>query len=166
MIRDFKGFSPQVSSQAFVAETAVICGRVRIAAESSIWYGAVLRGDVGDIEIGEKCSIQDNCTIHCGIETPTILGNSVTVGHNAVLHSCQIEDNCLIGMSAVVLDGARIGRGSIVGAGCLVPENKEIPPHSLVVGVPAKVIKTLTAAKEKELQQHALSYVSLMEDYR
>ena len=165
-IEKFRDYEPQLDESVYVAPTATVIGRVKIGPGSSIWYGAVLRGDVAEITIGENTSIQDNCTVHVGIEVSAVIGNNVTVGHNAVLHACTVEDNCLIGMGAIVLDGAKIGQGSIVGAGCLVPENKEIPPHSLVVGIPAKIIKTLDEEREEELKIHASTYVDLAKEYK
>ncbi|MGI5891337.1 MAG: gamma carbonic anhydrase family protein [Bacillota bacterium] len=165
-IEKFGDHYPQIEADVFVASSAKVIGRVKIGAGSSVWYGAVIRGDVADITIGQNTSIQDNCTVHVGIEVPTVIGNNVTVGHNAVIHSCTVEDNCLIGMGAIVLDGAKIGQGSIVGAGCVVPENKQIPPRSLVVGIPAKIIKTMDEDREQQLKKHAAAYMELAQEYK
>jgi carbonic anhydrase/acetyltransferase-like protein (isoleucine patch superfamily) len=156
-----------VSSAAFVAANAVVMGRVSIAEgkpnanESgvSIWYGAVVRGDVERIEIGNCTNIQDGAVIHCDPGKPTILESYVTVGHRAVIHSAYIETGCLIGIGAIVLDGVRVGTGSIIGAGCVV--TKDVPPHSLMVGVPAKWLRQLEQTEVDELIRHARKYEQL-----
>lgn len=165
-IEKYRDFEPQIDDSVFVADSACVIGRVTIGRGSSVWHSAVIRGDVGEVIIGQNSNIQDNCTVHVGLEVPTIIGDNVVVGHNAVVHACTVEDNCLIGMGAVVLDGAVIGHGSIVGAGCVVGENKRIPPYSLVVGVPGKVVKTLDEDREKALKAHAESYAKLAHEYK
>jgi carbonic anhydrase/acetyltransferase-like protein (isoleucine patch superfamily) len=139
--------------QYWVAETAILIGRVRLKPDSSVWWGAVLRGDNEWIEIGERTQIQDNCTIHTDPGFPANIGPECVIGHNAVLHGCTIGSHSLIGMGAIVLNGARIGRHCVVGAGALVTEGKEFPDHSLIVGSPARAIRTLdesTAARVAE----------------
>jgi carbonic anhydrase/acetyltransferase-like protein (isoleucine patch superfamily) len=156
-----------VSRAAFVAATAVVIGNVSIAEgrtktnESgvSIWYGAVVRGDVERIEIGYCTNIQDGAIIHCDPGKPTILESYVTVGHRAVIHSAYIETGCLIGIGAIVLDGVRVGTGSIIGAGCVV--TKDVPPHSLMVGVPAKCLRQLDNTEVEGLLIHARKYEQL-----
>ena len=151
--------SPDVSQAAFVASTAVVIGQVHIAAGASIWYGAVVRGDVERIEIGERTNIQDGAILHGDPGKPTILEDRVTVGHRAVVHSAYIERGCLIGIGAIVLDGVRVGHGSIVGAGAVV--SKDVPPLSLVVGVPAKKLRDVSEAEAAELIEHAHRYEKL-----
>ena len=141
--------SPDVSQAAFVAPTAVVIGQVQIAAGASIWYGAVVRGDVERIEIGERTNIQDGAILHGDPGKPTILEDHVTVGHRAVVHSAYIERGSLIGIGAVILDGVRVGHGSIVGAGAVV--SKDVPPLSLVVGVPAKKLRDVSDAEADQL---------------
>ncbi len=136
-----KAITPRIHPKAFIAPTAVIIGDVEIAEGVSVWDGAVIRGDVSYIKIGKNSNIQDNAVIHVSHEIPTIIGENVTVGHLAMLHAATIENNVIIGINAVVLDNAVIGEGSIVGAGAVVTPNTKIPPKSLVLGIPAKVVK-------------------------
>ena len=147
------------SGAAFVASNAVVMGQVVLAAGVSIWYGAVVRGDLERIEIGEKTNIQDGAILHGDPGLPTILEDHVTVGHRAVIHSAYIERGCLIGIGAVVLDGVRVGAGSIVGAGAVV--SKDVPPLSLVVGVPAKLLREVSEAEADDLIEHARRYEKL-----
>ena len=150
---------PDLSLAAFIAENAVVIGWVKLAAGVSIWYGAVVRGDVEQIQIGECTNIQDGAILHGDPGKPTILEEYVTVGHRAVVHSAYIERGSLIGIGAVVLDGVRVGAGSIVGAGAVV--NKDVPPRSLVVGVPAKRIREVSQTEAAELVEHARRYEKL-----
>ncbi len=133
--------SPSIDPNAFVASGAQVMGNVIIKKDASIWYNAVLRGDINQIIIGERSNIQDGCILHMENDTPCIVENDVTVGHHVNLHACHIEESCLIGIGAIVLSGARIGRGSIIGAGAVILENSNIPPFSLVVGCPGKSSK-------------------------
>ncbi|PSB00648.1 gamma carbonic anhydrase family protein [Merismopedia glauca] len=148
-----------LSAAAFVASNAVVIGSVKIEAGASIWYGAIVRGDVERIEIGEKTNIQDGAILHGDPGMPTILEGYVTVGHRAVIHSAYIEKGCLIGIGAVVLDGVRVGTGSIIGAGCVVTKN--VPPFSLMVGVPAKRLRDVSPKEVNGLLEHALNYEKL-----
>ena len=151
--------SVDLSQAAFVAPNAVVMGKVKIAAGASIWYGAVVRGDVEWIEIGERTNIQDGAILHGDPGKPTILEDHVTVGHRAVVHSAYIERGSLIGIGAVVLDGVRVGTGSIIGAGCVV--TKDVPPFSLMVGVPAKRLRDVSETEAAELIEHARRYEQL-----
>ena len=151
--------SPDFSQAAFIAANAVVMGSVNIAAGVSIWYGAVVRGDVERIEIGEYTNIQDGAILHGDPGSPTILEDHVTVGHRAVVHSAYIERGSLIGIGAVILDGVRVGAGSIIGAGAVV--TKDVPPLSLVVGIPGKVLRQVTDAEATELIEHAKRYQKL-----
>lgn len=157
---EFEGFSPILDEKTFLAEGARVIGKVKIDEYSSVWFNTVVRGDVNSIEIGKYVNIQDNSVVHVADHWPTIIGDFVTIGHGAVLHGCTVEDHCLIGMRAVVLNGAVIGRGSIIAAGALVRENDVIPPYSLVVGVPGKVIKTLDG-KVDAIHAQAVKYKTL-----
>lgn len=150
--------TPSVDSTAFVAAGVVLAGNVRIAPRAGVWFNAVLRSDSEPIVIGEGSNIQDNCTGHVDMGFPLTVGRNVSVGHNAVLHGCTIEDNVLIGMHATVMNGAVIGAGSLVAAGALVLEGTVIPPHSLVAGVPAKVRRETTADERADIIENAVHY--------
>jgi gamma-carbonic anhydrase len=165
MILSYKGILPRIAESAFVAGNADVIGDVEIGAESSVWFQAVLRGDVAPIRVGARSNLQDGCILHGNEGMPTLLGNGVTVGHRAILHACQIEDHCLIGMGATVLSGVRVGEGSIVAAGALVPERTVIPPGSLYAGVPARLRRNLTEADRKFIDAHASHYLEYKEAY-
>lgn len=151
--------APDFSLAAFVADNATVLGNVQIHSEVSIWYGAVLRGDVERIEIGECTNIQDGAILHGDPGQPTVLENFVTVGHRAVIHSAHIETGVLIGIGAIILNGVHIGAGSIIGAGAVV--SKSVPPHSLWVGVPAKPLRAVSEAEAADLIEHARHYQKL-----
>ena len=159
-------------SQCRIAEDVVILpgahitGHVTIAPGCSVWYNTVIRGDEAPITIDENTNIQDNCTLHTDHDTPLHIGRGVTVGHNAILHSCTVGDNCLIGMGAIVLDDAVIGRDCIVGAGALVTKGTVVPDGSMVLGSPARVKRALTAEEIEGIRQNALAYVRDKELYR
>lgn len=159
--RDYPSFwsLPDLSQAAFVATNATVIGNVEIADGASIWYGAVVRGDVEQIVIGKTTNIQDGAILHGDPGKPTVLENFVTIGHRAVVHSAYVEQGCLIGIGAVVLDGVRVGAGSIIGAGAIV--TKDIPPRSLVVGIPAKVVRQISDDEAAELIEHAERYKKL-----
>ena len=160
VIKEFEGNQPILDTKTFIAEGACLIGNVTINEFSSVWYNAVLRGDINQIEIGSYCSIQDGSVVHVGYDFPTILGDFVGIGHNAVLHGCTIGDHCLVGMGAVIMNGAVIGRGSIIAAGAVVTANQVIPPHSLVAGVPGKVIKSIPE-KFDSIHSEAVKYKTL-----
>ncbi len=141
---------PEIESSVFIAETAQVIGDVKIGKNSSVWFGSVLRGDIEKISIGEGTNIQDLSVCHSDPGTPCIIGNNVTVGHRCIIHGCTISDNCLIGMGAIIMNGAKIGKGSIIAAGSVVLENQEIPPYSLVTGIPGKIKKTFDNKDEME----------------
>ena len=157
---------PQIDPTAYVSPHAVVIGDVRLAARSSVWPTAVLRGDINFIDIGEGSNIQDGCIVHLADDSPTIVGKLVTVGHRAVLHACTVEDECLIGMGATVLDEAIIGRGSIIGAHALVTKGTRIPPGSLVMGTPAKVIRPLHPEEIADIRHWADHYIDLVPIYK
>src|ERR1700709_545492 len=144
-IYELDGQAPEFPSDGryWVAETAVLIGRVRLKTDTSVWFGAVLRGDNEWIELGERSQIQDNATLHTDMNFPMDIGSNCAIGHKGMLHGCTIGDNSLIGMGAIVLNGARIGNNSLVGAGALVTEGKTFPDNSLIVGAPARAIRTL-----------------------
>ncbi len=149
-----------LDESVFIARGAVVTGQVRMGSESSVWFNAVLRGDVDTIEIGQRSNVQDAAVIHCDPGYPCSIGDDVTIGHAAVVHGATIESRSLIGIRAVVLNGAKVGEGSIVGAGAVVTEGMEIPPNSLAVGVPAKVIRETTPEQRQHILENAANYVS------
>lgn len=155
-----------VASSAFVAQGAVIRGQVTIGEQSSVWFGAVIRGDVEPITIGDRSNVQDLAVIHCDPGYPCEIGDDVTIGHAAVVHGAIVESGALIGIRAVVLNGARIGAGSIIGAGAVVTERAVIPPGSLVVGVPAKVLRPTTQEQRQHILANAAHYVLSGQKYR
>ena len=157
---------PTIDATSFIASGAQVMGDVRCAAFSSIWYNCVLRGDINYIEIGQRTNIQDLSMIHLENDRPCVVGDDVTVGHRAVLHGCEIEDACLIGMGAVVLNGAVIKTGAVVGAGAVVKEEMIVEPYSLVVGVPARVVKVFDPSIVTSHQQWAAKYVELAKQHR
>ena len=152
---------PQIDPTAYVAAQAVVIGDVRLAAHSSVWPMAVLRGDINFIEIGEGSNIQDGSIVHLADDLPTRIGKLVTVGHRAILHACTVEDECLIGMGATILDGAVIGKGSIIGAHALVTKGTHVPPGSLVMGTPAKVVRPLHPEEIADIRHWADHYIEL-----
>lgn len=166
LVTGIGGKDPQVHAEAFTAPTSVVIGEVTLGAGASVWYGAVLRADAGPIEIGADSNIQDNCTVHVDPGFPVTVGERVSVGHNAVLHGCTVEDDCLVGMGATVLNGAVIGAGSLVAAQALVPQGMVVPPGSLVAGVPAKVRRELTDEEREGLTLNGTFYVELARTHR
>lgn len=156
---------PQLDERVHVAPTAALIGRVHLHREVSIWHGAVLRADINSIEVRERSNIQDGSVVHLGDLDPTFIAEEVVVGHRAVLHGCHVEGGCLIGIGAIVLDGARVGHGSVVGAGALVRTGTLIPPHSLVLGAPGRVIRTLSSQDEEHHRALAFKYVRIASNY-
>ncbi|EDY22101.1 ferripyochelin binding protein [Chthoniobacter flavus Ellin428] len=158
--------TPRIHSTAFVAPGADVIGDVTLEEESSVWFQSVLRGDINRIVIGPRSNIQDGSVVHLADDYGTYVGELVTVGHKAILHACTIGDEVLVGMGAIVLDGAEIGARSIIGAGALVTGGKKIPPGSLVLGSPAKVVRTLTLEEQAGIKVWAEKYVALSKQYR
>jgi carbonic anhydrase/acetyltransferase-like protein (isoleucine patch superfamily) len=144
----------------FIADTAQIIGKIRLKTNASVWFGAVLRGDNEWIEIGENSNVQDNSTCHTDKGFPLTIGTNCTIGHNVILHGCSIDDGALIGMGSIVMNGARIGKGSVVGAGSIITEGKEFPDSSLIIGAPARVIRTLTPEQSAAMTGAAKFYVA------
>jgi carbonic anhydrase/acetyltransferase-like protein (isoleucine patch superfamily) len=157
---------PTVGEGALIAPGASIVGDVQLGDDVSVWYGAVLRADIASIVVGARANIQDGTVIHVADDTPCVVGADTVIGHRVVLHACRVGEACLIGMQATVLDDAVIGHGSIVGAGALVVQRAVIPPRSLVLGSPARVVRTLTDADEQFHRDVAAKYVRLKENYR
>jgi carbonic anhydrase/acetyltransferase-like protein (isoleucine patch superfamily) len=166
MLRPYRGVLPSVHPTAFVDDSAQVIGDVEIGEDSSVWMSAVVRGDVQRIRIGRRSNIQDGTVVHVMNRThPTTIGDNVTVGHAALLHGCTIEDLCLIGMGAILLNGAHIGSESIVAAGTLVVEEMKVPPRSLVMGSPGKVKRALTDSEVESIMGYADRYVGYRLDY-
>ncbi|MFE1774589.1 gamma carbonic anhydrase family protein [Streptomyces sp. NPDC059008] len=166
LISQVGGKEPSIDQAAFTAPTSVVLGEVTLAAGASIWYHAVLRADCGPIVLGADSNIQDNCTVHVDPGFPVTVGERVSVGHNAVLHGCTVEDDVLIGMGATVLNGAHIGAGSLIAAQALVPQAMRVPPGSLVAGVPAKVKRELTDEERELIKVNAAMYLELAAQHR
>src|SRR5947199_7813342 len=166
MIRPHRGRTPRVPSSAFIDDSAQVIGDVEIGEESSVWMCVVIRGDVNWIRIGKRSNVQDGTIVHVMTNThPTRIGDNVTIGHAAVIHGCTIEDQCLIGMGAILLNGSHVGAGSIVAAGTLLVEGQKVPPRSLVMGSPGKVKRLLTQAEVADIQLYADRYVGYRLDY-
>ncbi len=173
MIMEFKNLKPKIGKNVFIAKSADVIGDVEIGEDSSIWFGTVVRGDMHYIKIGKRTSIQDLSMVHIthykkadkSDGSPTIIGDDVTIGHKVMLHGCTIEDGCLIGMGAIILDDAVIGKESIVGAGSLVTKKKRFPPRSLILGNPAKVVRSLSDEEVKSLYYSSQNYVKLKNNY-
>jgi carbonic anhydrase/acetyltransferase-like protein (isoleucine patch superfamily) len=166
-IYELDGARPEfpADGQYWIAETAVVIGRVRLKSEASVWWGSVLRGDNEWIELGERSQIQDNATLHTDPGFPLVIGQGCVIGHNVVLHGCTVGDHSLIGMGAIMLNGARIGAHSIVGAGALVTEGKSFPDHSLIVGAPARVVRELDEKATGQIAAGADIYVRRWRNY-
>ncbi|HEY8961314.1 MAG TPA: gamma carbonic anhydrase family protein [Luteolibacter sp.] len=164
-IETYRGIFPDIHASAYVAASADVIGRVSLGEESSVWYHATLRGDINSIAIGPRSNIQDNAVIHLADDYGCQVGELVTVGHSAILHACTVEDETLIGMGAIVLDGAVIGARSIIGAGALVTGGTIIPPGSLVVGSPGKVVRTLSLDEQRNVKTWAEKYVRISREY-
>ena len=166
MLRAYRGQLPRIHPTGFVDDSAQVIGDVEIGEESSVWMCAVLRGDVHRIRVGRRTNIQDGTIVHVMTGThPTTIGDNVTIGHGAIVHGCTIDNQCLIGVGAILLNGAYVGSGSIVAAGALLVEGQRVPPKSLVMGSPGKVKRLLTQAEIAEIQLYADRYVGYRLDY-
>ena len=165
MIKDLKNKKTNIHKDTFIAETASIAGEVTIGEGSSIWYGAVARGDMSYVKIGKFTNIQDNATVHVDTGKPSIIGDYTTVGHNAIIHGCTVGNNCLIGMGAIILNGAVIGDNSIIAAGSLITEGAIIPPNSLVMGSPGKIRREVDEEGGEGIRNNALTYVEMWKEH-
>jgi carbonic anhydrase/acetyltransferase-like protein (isoleucine patch superfamily) len=155
-----------IDRTAFIAHGAIVLGDVHLGKDSSVWYNAVIRGDTAQISIGDETNIQDLSMLHADPGLPCSVGNRVTVGHRVILHGCEVEDECLIGMGAILLNRVRVGRGSVIGAGALLLEGTEVPPGSLVVGFPGKVVRAVDAEARKRIEEAWQHYVSFAQRHR
>lgn len=165
-ILSYRGVKPQVDETVYVAPGVFVIGDVSIGAFANIWYNTVLRGDIQPIKIGKYTNIQDNSTVHVMYDHPAVIGDYVTVGHGAIIHGCSVGNNCLIGMGAIILGYAEIGDNCIIAAGSLIPERKKIPPNSLVMGSPGKVVRTLTEEEIQGIRESALKYHEVAKNYQ
>jgi carbonic anhydrase/acetyltransferase-like protein (isoleucine patch superfamily) len=165
MIQTYAGRVPRIAASAYIADSADVIGDVEIGENASIWFAAVLRGDIEPIRIGSNSNIQDGSVVHTMVGSPVLVGDWVTIGHRAILHGCTIEDNCLIGMGAILLNDVRVGEGSIIAAGALVPEKTVVPPRSLYLGVPARFKRELKESDQKFIRMHAAHYLEYKEVY-
>jgi carbonic anhydrase/acetyltransferase-like protein (isoleucine patch superfamily) len=165
MFIEYRGKRPKVAASAFIAPSAVLIGDVEIGEESSVWFGAVLRGDNGPIRVGARSSIQDNSVLHVSHDCETVVGNDVTIGHSVTMEDCRIEDWALVGSNAVILNGAVVGRKSLIGAGSVVAANAHIPPETVAAGAPAKVKKPLEGEAVSWCERAPVEYVKLSRSY-
>jgi carbonic anhydrase/acetyltransferase-like protein (isoleucine patch superfamily) len=165
VIMPYKSVMPNIDPSVFVAPTATVIGNVTIGEGANIWFNTVLRGDIQSITVGKYTNIQDNSTVHVMGDQPTVIGDYVTIGHNAVIHCNKIGDNCLIGMGAVLLGYCEIGENTIIGAGAVVTQHKKIPPNSLVVGSPGRIVRPLLDDEIEALHQSAIRYNLLAQQY-
>lgn len=166
VILPFDGHEPDIHPDAWVAPNASVIGKVRIAEDANVWFGAVMRGDIDEIVLGARSNLQDNAVIHTEAGNPTVIGTDVSIGHGAVVHGCTVEDGCLIGMNSTVLNGAVIGANSLVAAGAVVLEGTVVPPRSLVAGVPAKVRRELSDEEVAGLLGNSGRYVPRAKIYK
>jgi carbonic anhydrase/acetyltransferase-like protein (isoleucine patch superfamily) len=157
---------PQIHPSAFLAPTAAVMGDVTLEAESSVWYEAVLRADLAPIVIGAQSNVQDGTIVHVDTGFPCVVGRRVGVGHRVILHACVVEDECLIGMGAVLLNRVRIGTGSVVAAGAVIPEGMIVPPHSLVMGVPGRIVRPVDGALSERISSTWAHYVEMAREHR
>jgi len=166
MIKQFKDKIPKLGDDVYVSENAMVIGEVTLGDKVNIWFGAVIRGDMHYIKIGNRTNIQDNSVVHVTTSiSPTSIGANVTVGHSAIIHGCTIEDDCLIGMGAIIMDDSVIGAGSLIGAGALIPPNMIIPPNSLVVGSPGKVVREVKTVETQMILDRPQEYIDLAAIY-
>jgi carbonic anhydrase/acetyltransferase-like protein (isoleucine patch superfamily) len=157
--------APRVAPDAYIAEDAAVVANVEIGSEASVWHQAVLRGDVAHVVLGAQSNVQDGAVVHTADNLPAIIGKLVTVGHKAIVHACTVEDEVLVGMGSIILDGAHIGARSIIGANATVKQGMVVPPGSLLLGTPAKIVRTLSEAEQDEIKMWALRYVRLSREY-
>jgi carbonic anhydrase/acetyltransferase-like protein (isoleucine patch superfamily) len=166
VIRDFNNISPRIHETAFIAPNSTVVGDVVLSSNTTIWYNAVLRGDIDSIFVGDNTNIQEGCILHCKKGVGIEIGSNVTIGHGAILHSCKVGDNTLIGMGAIILDESKVGNNCLVAAGSVVTSRTDIPDGSLVVGSPAKVKRVLTEQEISDIKNNANEYINLLKYYK
>ena len=165
MVMKINGIQPQIHESSFIAPGAQIAGNVELKENTGIWHNAVLRGDMAKITVGARSNVQDNCTLHCDRDKPLRIGDNVTIGHNAVLHSCTVGDGSIVGMGAIVLNDAVIGKGCMIAAGAVVTPRTVIPDGSMVMGSPAKIKREMTPEERRGMLENADEYVKLAKQY-
>lgn len=166
MIMNYKNDKPQIAADVFLAPNSTIIGRCTIEENASVWFNTVIRADVNEIKIGKNVNVQDGSVLHCDHDHAVTIADNVTIGHNCIIHGCNIGSNCIVGMGSTILDGAVIGQNCIIGANSLVTSGKQIPEGSLVMGSPAKVIRALSEEEIEGIKKSVAGYVSLSKDYR
>ena len=166
ILKEFKGKTPKVSEKAYIADNAALTGDIEIADDANIWFGVTMRGDMSSIRVGKNTNIQDNAVVHVDTNTPTTIGDNVTIGHLCLIHGCTIKDSVLVGMTSTIMNNAVINKNTIIGAGSLVTEGKEFPEGVLLMGRPAKVVRELTEAEIAGLQKSADGYVEKSKVYK
>lgn len=166
MIIDFEGVNPKINKNTYISESVDIVGNVEVYEDANIWFGTRLRGDMNKIVVGANTNIQENSVVHVDVNSPCIIGRSVTIGHGAIIHGCTISDNVLVGMGSIILNNAKIGKNTIIGAGSLVTQGKSFPDGVLILGNPAKVIRELTDDEIKSIKSSADNYVNLSKRYK
>ena len=166
MIMDFEGVTPRINKNTYISESVDIIGKVNVEENVNIWFGTRLRGDMNNIIIGENTNIQENSVVHVDINSPCNIGKNVTIGHGAIIHGCDISDNVLVGMGSIILNDAKIGKNTIIGAGSLVTQGKSFPEGVLILGNPAKVVRELTDDEIKSIKKSADNYVNLSKRYK
>ena len=165
-VRGCQGRYPRIHPSCYIEPSAILIGEIEIGEDTSVWHNAVMRADINKITVGKRCNVQDGCLVHASKNYETRVGDQVLLGHGAVVHGCDISDNVLLGIRAVVLDGAKIGPWSIIGAGSVVTENSSFPERSLAVGIPAKVVKTLEERHLKRIEMGVREYMKLAQSYK
>lgn len=163
---NYKGKKPTIHKTCFIGDGAKIIGDVILKENASLWFNGVIRGDITQVIVGENSNIQDGAIVHCDHNQPTIIGNNVTIGHGAIIHGCSIEENCLIGMGAIIMSGALIGKNSLVAAGTMIPPGKIIPKNSLVMGNPGQVMREITKKDLEGMMENTKNYVDLAKEYK
>lgn len=166
MIMDFEGINPKINKNTYISESVDIIGNVEIDENANIWFGTRLRGDMNKIVIGANTNIQENSVVHVDVNSPCIIGKDVTIGHGAIIHGCTISDNVLVGMGSIILNNAKIGKNTIIGAGSLVTQGKSFKDGVLILGNPAKIVRELTDDEIKSIKSSADNYVSLSKRYK
>ncbi|WP_297994242.1 gamma carbonic anhydrase family protein [uncultured Clostridium sp.] len=166
MIMDFEGINPKINKNTYISESVDIIGNVEIDENANIWFGTRLRGDMNKIVIGANTNIQENSVVHVDVNSPCIIGKDVTIGHGAIIHGCTISDNVLVGMGSIILNNAKIGKNTIIGAGSLVTQGKSFKDGVLILGNPAKIVRELTDDEIKSIKSSAGNYVSLSKRYK